>query len=146
MSALVLPGAAVDPRELDGGEASLTRFLRSLPGVDRVGLEARTARLATRSLKHDTKRALIDVAISTMDLTTLEGADTPSRVRSLCARALRPDPADASVPHVAAVCVYSDLVPHCGRCARRQRRARGRGRDRLPVRSCVAGHQARRHG
>ena len=111
MSALVLPSIDVDPRALDGSDAALTGFLRALPGVDRVGLEERTARLATRSLKHDTKRALIDVAISTMDLTTLEGADTPSRVRSLCARALRPDPADASVPHVAAVCVYSDLVP-----------------------------------
>jgi deoxyribose-phosphate aldolase len=111
VSALVLPSIDVDPRALDGSDAALTGFLRALPGVDRVGLEERTARLATRSLKHDTKRALIDVAISTMDLTTLEGADTPSRVRSLCARALRPDPADASVPHVAAVCVYSDLVP-----------------------------------
>jgi deoxyribose-phosphate aldolase len=111
VSALVLPSIEVDPRALDGSDAALTGFLRALPVVDRVGLEERTARLATRSLKHDTKRALIDVAISTMDLTTLEGADTPSRVRSLCARALRPDPADASVPHVAAVCVYSDLVP-----------------------------------
>ena len=111
MSALVLPSIDVDPRALDGSDAALTGFLRALPGVVRVGLGERTARLATRSLKHDTKRALIDVAISTMDLTTLEGADTPSRVRSLCARALRPDPADASVPHVAAVCVYSDLVP-----------------------------------
>ena len=110
MSALVLPSIDVDPRALDGSDAALTGFLRALPGVDRVGLEERTARLATRSLKHDTKRALIDVAIATMDLTTLEGADTPSRVRSLCARALRPDPADASVPHVAAVCVYPDLV------------------------------------
>ena len=110
MSALVLPSIDVDPRALDGSDAALTGFLRALPGVDRVGLEERTARLATRSLKHDTKRSLIDVAIATMDLTTLEGADTPSRVRSLCARALRPDPADASVPHVAAVCVYPDLV------------------------------------
>ena len=110
MSALVLPSIDVDPRALDGSDAALTGFLRALPGVDRVGLEERTARLATRSLKHDTKRSLIDLAIATMDLTTLEGADTPSRVRSLCARALRPDPADASVPHVAAVCVYPDLV------------------------------------
>lgn len=110
MSALVLPSIDADPRELDGSDAALTGFLRALPGVDRVGLEARAARLATRSLKHDTKRALIDLAIATMDLTTLEGADTPSRVRSLCARALRPDASDASVPHVAAVCVYPDLV------------------------------------
>jgi deoxyribose-phosphate aldolase len=110
VSTLVLPSIDVDPRALDGSDATLTGFLHALPGVDRVGLEARTARLATRSLKHATKRSLIDLAIATMDLTTLEGADTPSRVRSLCARALRPDPADASVPHVAAVCVYPDLV------------------------------------
>ena len=110
MSTLVLPSIDVDPRALDGSDATLTGFLHALPGVDRVGLEARTARLATRSLKHATKRSLIDLAIATMDLTTLEGADTPSRVRSLCSRALRPDPADASVPHVAAVCVYPDLV------------------------------------
>ena len=110
MSALVLPGLTVDPRHIDGSEASLTGFLRGLPGVDQVGLEARTARLATRSIKNATKRAFIDLAITTMDLTTLEGADTPARVRSLCARALRPDPQDPTVPRVAAVCVYSDLV------------------------------------
>jgi len=110
VSAIVLPSIAIDPRELDGSDAALTGFLRALPGVDRVGLEARAARLATRSLKHDTKRALIDLAIATVDLTTLEGADTPHRVRSLCARALRPDPSDPSVPQVAAVCVYPDLV------------------------------------
>ena len=110
MSALVLPNLATDPRGLDAGEASLTGFLRGLPGVDRVGLEQRTADLATRSLKQGTKRALIDLAIATMDLTTLEGADTPARVRSLCARAVRSDPSDPAVPHVAAVCVYPDLV------------------------------------
>lgn len=107
---LVLPELAGDPRELGAGEASLAGLLRGLPGVDRVGLEKRAADLATRSLKQDTKRALIDLAIATVDLTTLEGADTPARVRSLCARALRPDPSDPDVPQVAAVCVYPDLV------------------------------------
>ena len=107
---LVLPDLAGDPRELGAGETSLAGLLRGLPGVDRVGLEKRAADLATRSLKQGTKRALIDLAIATMDLTTLEGADTPARVRSLCARALRPDPSDPTVPHVAAVCVYPDLV------------------------------------
>jgi deoxyribose-phosphate aldolase len=111
VSALVLPDLAGDPRDLAGGEAALVGFLRGLPGVDRVGLEKRAADLATRSIKQGTKRALIDLAIATMDLTTLEGTDTPARVRSLCARALRPDPADTAVPHVAAVCVYPDLVP-----------------------------------
>jgi deoxyribose-phosphate aldolase len=78
--------------------------------VDHVGVEARAASLATRSIKTTTKRAAIDLAIRVMDLTTLEGADTPARVRSLCARALRPDASDPSVPPVAAVCVYPDLV------------------------------------
>lgn len=110
MSALVLPDLSVDPRGLDGSDASLTRLLRGLPGVDHVGVEARAASLATRSIKTSTKRAAIDLAIRVMDLTTLEGADTPARVRSLCARALRPDASDPTVPRVAAVCVYSDLV------------------------------------
>jgi len=110
VSALVLPDLPVDPRAIDGSEASLARFLRGLPGVDHVGVEARAASLATRSIKAGSKRAAIDLAIRVMDLTTLEGADTPARVRSLCARALRPDAADPAVPQVAAVCVYSDMV------------------------------------
>jgi deoxyribose-phosphate aldolase len=110
VTALVLPSVDVDPRTVEGSDTSLARFLASLPGVDRVGVEARAATLATRSIKQDTKRAAVDLAIATMDLTTLEGADTPRRVRSLCARALRPDPSDPSVPHVAAVCVYPDMV------------------------------------
>ncbi len=110
MSAVVLPDLAVDPRALDGSDASLTQFLHGLPGVDHVGVEARAASLATRSIKTNSKRAAIDLAIRVMDLTTLEGSDTPARVRSLCARALRPDANDPTVPQVAAVCVYSDLV------------------------------------
>jgi len=90
--------------------SALGADLRSLRGVDAVGLEARAAKLATRSLKKSTKRAAIDLAISMVDLTTLEGADTPGRVRSLCTKARRPDPADESTPSVAAVCVYPDLV------------------------------------
>jgi deoxyribose-phosphate aldolase len=108
--ALVLPSVDIDPRTVEGSDAALTRFLAALPGVDRVGVEARAATLATRSIKQETKRAAIDLAIATMDLTTLEGADTPQRVRSLCARALRPDPSDPTVPRVAAVCVYPDMV------------------------------------
>jgi deoxyribose-phosphate aldolase len=93
-----------------GSEAQLKSLLASLAGVDAVGLEARCAKLATRSIKKSTKFAAIDLAISMVDLTTLEGADTPGRVRSLCAKALRPDPRDLTVPPVAAVCVYPDLV------------------------------------
>ena len=83
--------------------------LRVTP-VDAVGLEARAAALAGRSLKKHSKLAALDVAVRCIDLTTLEGADTPGKVAALCAKALRPDPTDASVPPVAAVCVYPELV------------------------------------
>jgi deoxyribose-phosphate aldolase len=97
---------------LDAGrdDASLRRFLHGLPGVDQVGLERRSATLATRSIKKESKLAAIDMAISMIDLTTLEGADTPGKVRSLCAQARRPDPDYPDVPPVAAVCVYPDLA------------------------------------
>jgi len=91
-------------------DASLRRFLHGLPGVDQVGAEARAAALATRSIKTTAKAWAIDTAISMVDLTTLEGADTPGKVQSLCAKARRPDPSDPSAPPVAAVCVYPDLV------------------------------------
>jgi deoxyribose-phosphate aldolase len=92
-------------------EATLKRFLTSLPGVDQVGADARTAMLATRSIKRESKLQALDLAISMVDLTTLEGADTPGKVTALCAKARRPDPSDGTVPRVAAVCVYPDLVP-----------------------------------
>jgi deoxyribose-phosphate aldolase len=91
-------------------DATLRRFLHGLPGVDQVGAEARAATLATRSIKTTAKAWAIDMAIRMVDLTTLEGADTPGKVRSLCAKAIHPDPSDPSVPSVAAVCVYPDLV------------------------------------
>jgi deoxyribose-phosphate aldolase len=91
-------------------ESSLRRFLHGLPGVDQVGVEQRAAGLATRSIKKDSKLWAIDMAISMIDLTTLEGADTVGKVRSLCAKARRPDPERPDVPQVAAVCVYPDLV------------------------------------
>jgi deoxyribose-phosphate aldolase len=91
-------------------DASLRRFLHGLPGVDQVGAEARAAALATRSIKTTAKAWAIDTAISMVDLTTLEGADTQGKVRSLCAKAARPDPTDPSTPAAAAVCVYPDLV------------------------------------
>jgi deoxyribose-phosphate aldolase len=103
-----------DPEALIGGRItnlSLSRFLRGLPGVDRVGLEARAASLGTRSIKTSSKAWALDSAIRMMDLTTLEGADTPDRVRSLAAKAKLPDPNDPSCPQPAAVCVYGDMVP-----------------------------------
>jgi len=90
---------------------SLTGWLHGLPGVDQVGADARAAGLATRSIKTTSKAWAIDTAISMIDLTTLEGADTEARVRSLCAKATNPDLSDPATPQVAAVCVYSDLVP-----------------------------------
>ncbi|MEU9794259.1 deoxyribose-phosphate aldolase [Streptomyces sparsogenes] len=93
------------------GNASLRAFLHGLPGVDEVGARARAAGLATRSIKTTAKARAIDLAIRMVDLTTLEGADTPGKVRALSAKAQRPDPADRGVPQVAAVCVYPDLVP-----------------------------------
>ncbi len=91
-------------------ESSLRRFLHGLPGVDQVGAEARAATLATRSIKTTAKAWAIDTAIRMVDLTTLEGSDTPGKVRSVCAKAVRPDPSDPSAPPVAAVCIYPDLV------------------------------------
>jgi deoxyribose-phosphate aldolase len=83
--------------------------LRS-PAVDKVALEERAASLGKRSIKKATKVAGIRLAISMCDLTTLEGKDSPGKVRQMCAKAVRPDPEDPSVPSVAAVCVYPDLV------------------------------------
>jgi deoxyribose-phosphate aldolase len=100
--------------ELLGGEpddTTLRRYLHGLPGVDAVGLEQRAAALGTRSIKTSSKAWALDRIIGLIDLTTLEGADTPGKVRSLVAKALTPDSADPSCPRVAAVCVYGDMVP-----------------------------------
>ncbi len=97
--------------EVTSSDAALRRFLHGLPGVDQVGAEGRAAALGTRSIKTTSKQFAIDLAIRMIDLTTLEGSDTPGKVRTLCAKAMRPDPTDPSTPAVAAVCVYSDLVP-----------------------------------
>nr|WP_308192577.1 deoxyribose-phosphate aldolase [Nocardioides sp. CFH 31398] len=91
-------------------DASLRRFLHGLPGVDQVGADARAATLATRSIKTTAKAQAIDLAIRMVDLTTLEGQDTPGKVRALSSKAMRPDPSDPSCPATAAVCVYPDLV------------------------------------
>lgn len=93
-----------------GNAAELGPFLRGLSGVDEVGARARAASLGSRSIKTTSKSWAIDTAISMVDLTTLEGMDTPGKVRALCAKALRPDPTDPTTPSVAAVCVYPDLA------------------------------------
>ena len=71
--------------------------------VDEVSLEARAASLATRSIKTSSKKAALHLTIRCIDLTTLEGADTPEKVASLCQKAKRPDPSNHDVPSVAAV-------------------------------------------
>ena len=93
-------------------EKSLKLHLEGLPGVDAVGLEQRAAGLGTRSIKTTSKAWALDTIIKLIDLTTLEGADTPGKVRSLVAKAMNPDPSDPTVPRVAAVCVYGDMVPY----------------------------------
>lgn len=93
-------------------ELALRRFLHGLPGVDAVGLEQRAASLGTRSIKTSSKAHALDTILRLIDLTTLEGADTPGRVRSLIAKAKHPDASDPTCPQVAAVCVYGDMVPH----------------------------------
>ena len=95
---------------IDGSESSLKSFLKNLPPVDQVGADARASMLGTRSIKTSSKAWAIDMAISMVDLTTLEGADTPGKVRALCTKAVRPDPTNSEVPSVGAVCVYNDMV------------------------------------
>ena len=79
--------------------------------VDAVGAEERASALGARSIKRDAKLWALDIALRCCDLTTLEGADSPGVVRQLAAKATRPAPGDASVPHVAALCIYPRLVP-----------------------------------
>ncbi|RFA14526.1 deoxyribose-phosphate aldolase [Subtercola boreus] len=100
--------------EVLGGElteSSLKSYLNGISGVDAVGLESRAADLGSRSIKTTSKAWALDRIISLIDLTTLEGADTPGKVRSLVAKGLTPDAADPACPRVAAVCVYGDMVP-----------------------------------
>ncbi|MFT4296951.1 MAG: deoxyribose-phosphate aldolase [Micropruina sp.] len=96
--------------DVTASDAALRRFLHGLPGVDQVGADQRAASLGTRSIKTTAKQWALDLAIGMVDLTTLEGMDTPGKVRALCSKAMRPDPADPSCPRTAAVCVYGDMV------------------------------------
>jgi deoxyribose-phosphate aldolase len=91
--------------------ADAERIVGRTTAVDAVGLEGRAAALATRSIKRETKRQALDLAIRCMDLTTLEGTDTVGKIVAMCAKAVRPDPLRPEVPSVAAVCLYPQLVP-----------------------------------
>jgi deoxyribose-phosphate aldolase len=93
-----------------GFELPLKQRLPRIGSIDQVAVEGRAADLAKRSIKKDAKVWALELAIRCCDLTTLEGADTPGKVAALCSKAVRPDPSDANVPSVAAVCVYPNLV------------------------------------
>ena len=94
-----------------GFELPLEPRLPRIGSVDQVAVEARAGELAKRSIKREAKLFALELAIRCMDLTTLEGADTPGKVAALCSKAVRPDPTDRHIPSVAAVCVYPNLVP-----------------------------------
>jgi len=79
--------------------------------VDQVGVEQRVDALRKRSIKKASKVWALELAISMMDLTTLEGRDTPGKIRALCAKAIHPMPGDATIPSVAAICLYPTLIP-----------------------------------
>ena len=94
-----------------GRHRALGSLLGRVWAVDAVGVEERAASLAKRSIKRDAKLWALDLAIRMMDLTTLEGKDTPGKVRALAGKARRPDPTDPSIPSVAALCVYPNMIP-----------------------------------
>jgi len=94
-----------------GFELPLEPRLPRIGSVDAVALEERAASLAKRSIKKEAKLWALELAIRTTDLTTLEGSDTPGKAAALASKAIRPDPSDATIPSVAAVCVYPNLVP-----------------------------------
>jgi deoxyribose-phosphate aldolase len=100
------PGDLTAPRH-----QALGSLLGRVWPVDQVGVEERAASLARRSIKKDSKLWALDLVIRMMDLTTLEGKDTPGKVRALAGKARRPDPTDPSIPSVAALCVYPNMVP-----------------------------------
>lgn len=102
---------ATAPALPGGFELPASLRLTRVGSVDAVALEARAAELAGRSIKKESKLLALDLTIRCMDLTTLEGADTPGKVAALCSKAVRPDPGDPAVPSCAAVCVYPNLVP-----------------------------------
>jgi deoxyribose-phosphate aldolase len=100
-----------DRRPVLSGGAEAQRLIARTVAVDAVGLEERAASLAKRSIKKSSKLWALDLAVRCMDLTTLEGTDTVGKIVALCSKAIRPDPFDPSIPPVAAVCLYPQLVP-----------------------------------
>ncbi|HVM29905.1 MAG TPA: deoxyribose-phosphate aldolase [Candidatus Limnocylindrales bacterium] len=90
---------------------TIESMVEHVGGIDQVGVEERVQSLTRRSIKRESKIWALELAIRMMDLTTLEGKDTEGKVRALCAKGVRPDPSDPSVPSVAAICIYPALIP-----------------------------------
>src|SRR4051812_8251264 len=80
------------------------------PAIDQVGVEERIARFTKRSIKKESKLAALKLAMSMIDLTTLEAKDTPGKVIQLCTKAMHPHDSIPGIPQVAAVCVYPNMV------------------------------------
>jgi deoxyribose-phosphate aldolase len=98
-------------RSYVGRADGLEAMLEHVGGVDQVGIEERTASLQRRSIKRESKLWALDLAVRMMDLTTLEGKDTEGKVRAICAKGIRPDPSDPTIPSVAAICIYPAHIP-----------------------------------
>ncbi|HEY7524831.1 MAG TPA: deoxyribose-phosphate aldolase [Candidatus Limnocylindrales bacterium] len=98
-------------RAFDGGRpGSIGNLLGRVTAVDQVGVEQRVDALRRRSIKRESKLWALDLAIRMMDLTTLEGKDTPGKIRALCAKGIRPQPGDPTIPSVAAICCYPTFI------------------------------------
>ncbi len=97
-------------RAWEGRADGIQSIVERLGGVDQVGVEERVDSLKKRSIKKESKLWALNLAIRMMDLTTLEGKDTEGKVRAMCAKAIRPDPSDPTIPSVAAVCIYPALI------------------------------------
>jgi deoxyribose-phosphate aldolase len=93
-----------------GRPGALGTVLGRVTAVDQVGVELRVETLKRRSIKRASKLWALDLAIRMMDLTTLEGKDTPGKIRALAAKAVHPQPGDPSIPSVAALCVYPAMI------------------------------------
>ncbi len=100
---------------ITSNNSPLKRLLNDVGPVDQVAIEERVAKFATRSIKKASKLQGLNLAVSMVDLTTLEGSDTPGKVASLCQKAQHPDP-ELTTPQVAAVCVYPFMVKHARAC------------------------------
>src|SRR5687767_13544309 len=94
-----------------GRGEGIETMVERVGGVDQVGVEERVDSLKRRSIKRESKLWALDLAIRMMDLTTLEGKDTPGKVRALCAKGIHPQPGDPTIPSVAAICIYPSLIP-----------------------------------